>query len=611
MQIASGGNAFFRYKLVSKRLRHAEFVLLFSALLISANVPQAAWALGPDPIDGGTSGADVVDNHFVDYNHFAGQTLEQSGLRQSFYAVDVPPRRPKLLRFHKASAPGVAAVAPVVAPSVAGSSASDASFSEASPIPANAPVSADAPVTANAPVTGNAPVGVNAPVPAERTSVSAKAAREVLAIPSQSIDPIQVIDELAKTPVTPSAGQIEPNPSASNVGGAEQASSRLSTLEQQLFDHQFEHEEPGNRLGRLEKSVFGEVRAGDATARESALFKALEDSANKLTVSNRFRTPLTIEHGPRTFQQAMEEGTKNYDASRFHAAEESFEIAACFKPTEPRVHYCLGRTLAKLGDLDGAHREFKICFRLDPFGQFGSASKSAMLESASAAASAAAAPADKPMMVQRAIATIRYQAHDAATSRIAQGQATAEGRMRLGTQWVQQIAERVQEELNGYYGGGYYNGGGGYNGGGDNGGGYNGGGYNGGGYNGGGYNGGGYYRGRRGGYYRDPQAMQEVSNWRAIATSYARTDTAVQASKARRDGIQRAETLHDCANNLVRLIGDTPEPGHPKLRAYGTCLYVRYYGSENPDDVPPPVDPVQELHAIAKKITPETSKKSY
>lgn len=490
---------------MSNRLRYAECFLLLSALLL-AGTDRSALALGPDLTEPADTAANVVDNHLVDVNHFAG-TLEQSGLRESFYAMEESPRKPK------------------------------------------------------------------------RRGGPAETAQSEVAAPTKAATPIELIDSLSKAPAPATAISAQsadlPTPPSSKT---EQSVNSLSALEEKLFDRAFSQDSQNDRLERLEKSVFGDARSGDVALRTSALIKSIDDSAKNLTVTNRFKVPNSVDSHPKTFQQAMEEGTANYNAARFHAAEESFEIAACFKPADSRVHYCLGRTLAKLGDMEGAHREFKICFRLDPFGPLGTASKAAMLDSGSAAASAAAAPIDKPVIIQKAIATIRYQAHDAATARINQGQAIADGRMQLGAQWVQQIADRVQQELYGLNGGDY-NPNQGY--------------------------------GRRRGYYRDPQQVQEVSNWRAIATSYARTDTAVQASKASRDGIERATSIHDCANNLVRLIGDTPGPGRPKLRAYGTCLYVRYYGAENPDDAPPPEDPVQALHAIAKKATADRFKTNY
>ena len=66
-----------------------------------------------------------------------------------------------------------------------------------------------------------------------------------------------------RSAVATTAAQSSSNSASANASGAVQTPSRLSTLEQQLFDRQFEHEVVNDRLVRLEKTVFGEVHPGE------------------------------------------------------------------------------------------------------------------------------------------------------------------------------------------------------------------------------------------------------------------------------------------------------------------------------------------------------------
>jgi len=50
------------------------------------------------------------------------------------------------------------------------------------------------------------------------------------------------------------------------------------------------------------------------------------------------------------------------------------------------------------------------------------------------------------------------------------------------------------------------------------------------------------------------------------------------------------------------LLAEPKRPGEPKLRALGTQLYVRYYGTEDHSDPTPPEDPPIELKATELKL---------
>jgi hypothetical protein len=60
-----------------------------------------------------------------------------------------------------------------------------------------------------------------------------------------------------------------------------------------------------------------------------------------------------------------------------------------------------------------------------------------------------------------------------------------------------------------------------------------------------------------------------------------------EAALARYEAARRSVEIQKSANNLKLLIADpSNKPGNAKLRALGTNLYVRFYGSPERDDVP-------------------------
>jgi tetratricopeptide (TPR) repeat protein len=85
---------------------------------------------------------------------------------------------------------------------------------------------------------------------------------------------------------------------------------------------------------------------------------------------------------------------------------------------------------------------------------------------------------------------------------------------------------------------------------------------------------------------------------------YFRFDTQVQARLAQADAAKRAAETAESANNLKHLLATKHRPGDANLRAWGTNLTTRYYGSETMNLAPyyiPREYPLQ-LRAIPKSI---------
>ncbi len=87
--------------------------------------------------------------------------------------------------------------------------------------------------------------------------------------------------------------------------------------------------------------------------------------------------------------------------------------------------------------------------------------------------------------------------------------------------------------------------------------------------------------------------------------SYTTSDAQVQQMRKQQEDAQHAQYAQDSANNLQRLMSEKQNPNQPKLRALGTNLFVRYYGSHDQDGSTPSApaaDPVVEMKANQWKL---------
>lgn len=306
-----------------------------------------------------------------------------------------------------------------------------------------------------------------------------------------------------------------------------------------------------------------------------------------------------------------------YRAKRFHAAEDLLNDAIALDPTNQQAHLWLGKTLEMLLDPKAAKAEYENCYKINPFTPDGINARKLSMDVAGRVAGEAAAPLDDVKTVTKTTQIINQQANDLKGRWLNWGQNGANWQMQKYQNTYN--AGRYNNAYNPYGGAGGYNGGynpyggaGGYNGG------YNpngsAGGYGGaggpggqGGY-GGGYNGFGpnanWGNGNYG--YANPFGRNNtVSNMNQIQQSYLRSDTQVQAYRYRTTGTQAAAYAQESANNLETLLAEKARPGEAKLRALGTNLYIRNYGSKANDGnvlSTPPEDPVEQLRATAKRL---------
>jgi hypothetical protein len=87
--------------------------------------------------------------------------------------------------------------------------------------------------------------------------------------------------------------------------------------------------------------------------------------------------------------------------------------------------------------------------------------------------------------------------------------------------------------------------------------------------------------------------------------SYTTSDAQVQQMHKQQEDAQHAQYAQDSANNLQRLMSEKQNSNQPKLRALGTNLFVRYYGSHDQDGSTasaPAADPVVEMKANQWKL---------
>ena len=87
--------------------------------------------------------------------------------------------------------------------------------------------------------------------------------------------------------------------------------------------------------------------------------------------------------------------------------------------------------------------------------------------------------------------------------------------------------------------------------------------------------------------------------------SYTTSDAQVSAMRKQQEDVQHAQYAQDSANNLQRLMSEKQNANQPKLRALGTNLFVRYYGSHDQDGSTasaPAADPVVEMKANQWKL---------
>lgn len=313
--------------------------------------------------------------------------------------------------------------------------------------------------------------------------------------------------------------------------GETKPADQLSILEQSLFDRSYANEPEASRLDRLEQMIFGASKTGSSEARLHHLIDATQKHDQAANADSQHRPAQTSK--PISFAVLMNEGRNEYMQRAFHAAEQTFGQAVERQPDSQTAHYWLAMAKTRLIDYEGAHEEFNLAFRLNPFSDEGKECRTRLMEVAATLEKMQHAPVDSPKIISRTMATIARQSSSLQAQKFREGEATANYRVRLAS-----------------------------------------------------------YEAGRGGYFGGTRwGRGEVSNRRFIGNHYILTDGYVQAAHARLDANHRAIGIQESQNSLLQQLADHPRPGSPQLRAFGTNLYVRYYGKESSDGSEPMVAP--------------------
>ena len=354
------------------------------------------------------------------------------------------------------------------------------------------------------------------------------------------------------------------NDSSINASRSSTVDDNLSMLERRFFQHDFHSEPRSQRLDRLEKLAFGATKTDSIDTRIKSIKKMLQNSAELAAEDAAAAATRTenVDSKPGvklSFNSVLEQGIKEFNAKRYHHAQEVFEKAISMNPRSAEAYANLAGTLLMLKDKQSAQECFKACYALHPFGKLGEYAREQILKLVQEDAYAKTDPQDSPQTVARTVALINRQSADRARAAQASASITARNRLTLADIEIQKMTAETRQALADFRANrGYYQ----------------------------------YYRNGRMHNQRgtvDQYDQQEISNLDYIRTNYLRTDGQVQANLAMNDGYMRASSAYDSATNLKEQLLQPVAPGGAHLRALGTSLYARYYGDGSPSTEDPPV----------------------
>lgn len=342
-------------------------------------------------------------------------------------------------------------------------------------------------------------------------------------------------------------------------------------LERRFYAKTYEGESTHKRLARLEISVFGELRQGRPESerlRDLASAVQAKDRASALAAAGSTLGGAAKPDSPKkkeTYLTWYRKAGADIRLKRYHAAADELLESIKLNPRFPNAYAYMGDVLLKLKDREGAKEAYKACFEVDPTGRYGRYGRAKLLGLAHQEAYQRTAPLDSPKVVERTINTINRQSNDLAWRYQQEYHHASVWKNSLAT-----IAQRrMLEAANANHAARRRGGQGQFD----------------------------YYGGRTG-------HSNEVSDMSMINGYWALSDFAVQSYRARAEAARKAALVAQSAADLKAQMLQPVSPGGPSLRALGTNLYVRYYGSENSSIVDPPApdDPVVELAAQAKKL---------
>lgn len=354
---------------------------------------------------------------------------------------------------------------------------------------------------------------------------------------------------------------------APDLPGADSAQQEcLTRLENRFFAHSFAGESVEKRLSRLEAIMFG--------ARSN---KSFEERVEKLTAAADLGKidnskeqaeflQATLERSKAAAKKPKKENFHSlYNAAmadlklrRYHAAAEELLNAINHNPRYSPAYAYLGDVLIKLQDKPGALEAYRACFDVDPFGKFGRYGKAKLVALSAQAAYERTAPQDSPVVVERTIKMINRQSNDLGSRYYTDWDHWSNWRSALVGIRDRRVQEDAHDRARSVYGGNSRNG---------------------------------FYGG-------------ELSGAGVINNAYSRNDYMTTANRQRAEAARKSALVAQSAASLKEQMLQPQKAGSAKLRALGTNLYVRYYGSDTSStaELPVPEDPPIELKATAAKL---------
>ncbi|MBP9091480.1 tetratricopeptide repeat protein [bacterium] len=382
-------------------------------------------------------------------------------------------------------------------------------------------------------------------------------------------------ETLSMIPLTSNAsgnalGTSTASASALASASASTRGEKLSTLEEHYFGHSFASEKEEKRLRRLEYLVFGQSNESkDSNSRVANIEqivsdlaqKKLDDQAKALAAEkaaiNAAKSAKAEKPVKLTFNKAYALAAQELRQKRYHAAADAYLKVISINPRYSPAYAYLGDILVKLKDYEGAKEAYRAGFEVDPFGQYGRYGKAKLMGLAKRDAYMRTQPQDSQLVVERTLKLINRQSNDLSSIHAAEGQRWSRWRTDLANIQLRRIAQESNTSVN--------------------------------------------YLSRRGYQGYDDREQSNLANLR---NNYVRNDAAVQATKIRAEAARKAAFVAQSAADLKAQMMQPVRPGNARLRALGTNLYVRYYGSDTPswNDGPVADDAPVELAAKAHKL---------
>jgi hypothetical protein len=256
----------------------------------------------------------------------------------------------------------------------------------------------------------------------------------------------------------------------------------------------------------------------------------------------------------------LTQGIRLFNTGQYAQAAQYLKRAVASQPFNQKAQYFLGDSLSHLNDKQGAMRSYEGCFRADPFSSFGIKAKKALLglsanNSPTAVANPVAAGSehrpDDANTIRQAILTMHRQSDDAERRVRQEGETLAKAQTKHAQVQVSNIYAQAQQDESELV--------------------------------------------AIGGRRMFQAEIYQINLQARYAEARARQEAQILASQKRNFAAQRAVALNEAAANLEAQLAEPKRPGHIRLKASGTNLYVRNYESDT--EVPVELVATQSLVA--------------